>query len=93
MAQISLRKEKINLSYDKNADVLYLSFGTPSNCDIYPITDSDLVRTKPDTNEIIGITIIGFSERYHISPPKRINKKLSSVINLLVDKFNHEYQY
>ncbi len=50
--------------YDKAADVLYISFGKPRPGLTSEVNEGDLVRIDPDTNEIVGITILDFKERY-----------------------------
>jgi len=57
MEKVAISIEKIDLDYDEEADVLYISFGEPREAKdsvedgvIYRITD----------NELIGITITDF---------------------------------
>ncbi len=55
-------RKDVNLLYDSKADVCYLSFGepTPSICE--EVDKGVLVRLKPETGEVTGITIIDFSK-------------------------------
>jgi uncharacterized protein YuzE len=61
-------KKLINLhpiiTYDDIADVLYISFGQPKPGIAKEIKDGDFVRTDPCTDQIVGITIMDFKERY-----------------------------
>ena len=50
--------------YDKTNDVLYISYGEPCQGIATEVSEGDLVRTDPKTDEIVGITIIDFKERY-----------------------------
>ncbi len=58
-------KEKLTFSYDPEADVLYASVGSPRNG--VSIEDEDgeglVVRIDPETEEVIGITVIDFLRR------------------------------
>jgi len=51
------------VDYDKEADVLYLSFRKPQNAQKTVETDDDiLIRT--DGNEIVGLTILNAGSRH-----------------------------
>ncbi len=58
METIVLRPEKINVDYDKESDVLYISVGKPKEADdtLEP-QEGILVRTR--RGELVGITIVG----------------------------------
>lgn len=59
---IKLPAEHIWVDYDKEADVLYLSFRKPQRVKRTVETDDDvLIRT--DGDEIVGITILNASTR------------------------------
>jgi uncharacterized protein YuzE len=49
--------------YDAEADVLYLSFGEPEEAEGIDVGEGMIVRMNPQTNEVVGITIIGFSRK------------------------------
>lgn len=54
--------DKIDLLYDKERDVLYISFGPPQEADESELLENDvLVRYKGD--RVIGLTVLGFSKR------------------------------
>ncbi len=58
-----MKKEKITIDYDKEADTLYLSFGAP----VEAITEEKGnvgIRINEKTNEIVGITVIGFLKNF-----------------------------
>jgi len=54
----------MNLDYDEAADVLYISFGKPRPAVGQEVVPGDIMRYDCCTNEIVGITLIGFKERY-----------------------------
>lgn len=60
-----MRKNKyLNLYYDKEADVLYFSKGTPSSKDVSDeVADEVVMRRNPDSREITGFTILNFSKK------------------------------
>jgi uncharacterized protein YuzE len=55
---IAEKKKKINWDYDADADVLYISFGNPKNAEGVDIGEGTIIRIEPQSNEIIGITIL-----------------------------------
>jgi len=58
------KKDTLDLFYDKEADVLYVSKGKPSIKDISTETEDEIVvRKNPKTGEVRGFTIINFSKR------------------------------
>jgi uncharacterized protein YuzE len=80
---ISEKKNKIKWDYDAEADVLYISFGNPKNAEGVDIGEGTIIRIQPDTNEIIGVTILSPLHRTLSSltgkPPLIRKKKKSSV--------------
>jgi len=59
---------ELMLGYDREADVLYLSFGEPQRGMEYTEVGNDIVlRVHPQTRRIVGVTIIDFAE--HFSTP------------------------
>ena len=49
-------------SYDREADVLYLSFKKPSHADDSVLTDDDVI-VRYEGTEVVGITILHASQR------------------------------
>ena len=57
-------KKKLNIYYDKGADVLYVSDGKPSARDeTFETEDEIVVRKNPKTGEVKGFTILHFLKR------------------------------
>lgn len=52
----------VNSSYDKDADVLYVSFGEPQPSEVMDTGEDLLIRFDPQTGEITGFTVLNFSE-------------------------------
>jgi uncharacterized protein YuzE len=56
-----LSSESVSFSYDKDADVMYISFGSPKACRSTEV--EAVVRVDPNTNQLNGITIINFKRK------------------------------
>ncbi len=52
------------LFYDREADVLYLSIGEPRRAVSREIGDDVLLRVDPETNAVVGLTIMNLSSRF-----------------------------
>ena len=72
MAQLTLSlNESLDGSYDEEADVLYISIGKPKPSIGIDIGSGLTVFYDEETNEIVGITIIGIRENasHELSQP------------------------
>jgi uncharacterized protein YuzE len=66
--QVRLARERIDVEYDEIGDALYIAFSPDTIADDSELTDNDvLVRYKG--KEIIGLTILHFSERQKRQSP------------------------
>lgn len=55
--------EKLDIFYDKKADVLYISFGKkPKEADDSELTDNDIIVRRAK-GKIVGLTVLSFSKR------------------------------
>ena len=62
MEKVAISLEKIELDYDNEADVLYISFGKPREAkDSVEVEDGIIYRIAD--NEVVGITITDFKAR------------------------------
>lgn len=57
-------RRQLRLSYDKAADVLYVSFGAPQEAVSEETGDGMLLRRHPATGEVVGVTILDFEKRF-----------------------------
>jgi len=64
MDKNKLGKAKLTLSYDEDVDVLYVSFGEPKAAISVEVNDGELIRIDPYTDDIVGVTIMDFKQRY-----------------------------
>jgi len=51
------------IHYDAEADVLYISFGEFKSAEGLDIGDGTILRIDPETEEVVGLTILDFSKR------------------------------
>jgi uncharacterized protein YuzE len=80
---ISEKKNKIKWHYDAEADVLYISFGNPKIAESIDIGEGTIIRIQPDTQEIIGVTILNPLNRTLTSlmqKPPSVGKKRTSAV-------------
>jgi uncharacterized protein YuzE len=66
MAEKELLELKIN--YDPRADVLYCSFGDPRDAISVETGGGMVVRLDPETEDVLGITVLDFSKRFQEHP-------------------------
>lgn len=69
--------QKIRISYDREADVMYLSFGEPVKAESEEIEEGVFARFDPKSKKLVGITIINFSKKFgsvprEIAVPERL---------------------
>jgi uncharacterized protein YuzE len=57
------KSDLMQIAYDQEADVLYLSVGAPRRAISREAGDDVLLRVDPDSGEIVGLTILNLSTR------------------------------
>ena len=50
------------MTYDKDADVLYINFKKPSHADDSELTEEDII-IRYEKGEVVGITVLNASRR------------------------------
>ena len=65
------KKENLDWDYDEEADVLYISITKPQKAIGIDAGQGIIVRFREETKEIVGLTIIGFKERFLKAMSKR----------------------
>ena len=58
------KKENLDWDYDEEADVLYISIGKPQKAIGVDVGGGIVVRYQENNKEVVGLTIIGFKERF-----------------------------
>jgi len=54
--------KRMRISYDKEGDILDVSLGEPGAAISKEIDDDFFVRLNPDTDEILGFSVINFEK-------------------------------
>jgi uncharacterized protein YuzE len=56
--------QKINFSYDEDADVMYFFVGRPRRARTVEVGDDFILRLEPRTGRVIGLTVVDFSKHF-----------------------------
>ena len=56
--------QALNFLYDHKTDVLSISAGHPVNTDSVPLDEKVILHITPQTQEIVGFSIIDFLKRF-----------------------------
>jgi uncharacterized protein YuzE len=59
---LEIPHRRIWMTYDEEADVLYINFKKPSHADDSELTDDDII-VRYEKEQIVGITILNASKR------------------------------
>ena len=59
---LKFQQNNIWLSYDEEADVLYLNFKKPSHADDSELLDNDVI-VRYEEDEIVGLTVMNASKK------------------------------
>ena len=54
----------VETSYDRDCDVLYLSIGEPRPAITRGAQNGLLIRSDPETREVIGLTILHYEAKF-----------------------------
>jgi uncharacterized protein YuzE len=84
---ITEKKNKIKWDYDAEADILYISFGNPTNAEGVDIGEGTIIRIQPDSKEIIGVTIINPLHRTltSLTQKKQLTRKRKTITKNLAE--------
>ena len=58
--------ENIKFYYDRESDVMYFSLGMPKKAKTLEIADDFILRLSPETQEVVGLTIVDFSKHFSL---------------------------
>jgi uncharacterized protein YuzE len=86
---ISLSKKNVQLSYDEEADVLYLNFKKPSHADDSELMENDII-VRYESEDVVGVTVMNASKKL---PTLRLHDlstsmKTSEAFNTLLDNLS-----
>lgn len=62
--RLGVQESHLRIFYDRKGDVLYISVGSPREAISKETGDDILIRMDPTTQEIVGFTILNFTERF-----------------------------
>jgi uncharacterized protein YuzE len=71
---------ELKMSYDRDADVLYCSFGEPQEAISVEADEGIIVRHNPETNEVVGYTVVNFFKRFADRPNKSVSVPLAEAV-------------
>lgn len=91
----TINSPDLRISYDSSADVLYVSFGPSRPGIAMEVDDGDFVRVDPYSDEVVGVTILDFLERFESSEVKDIKASAPLIISNILKEFqsNQEARY
>ena len=81
MSDAKQKNDQLTVSYDKDADVLYITEGAPRQTIGETMDDGVIVRRDLKTKEVIGFTIVDFMEHFTNSKPQRLPLRASFSIS------------
>ena len=61
---MSFNKDTLKITYDREVDVLYVTRGNPEYTDYVEYADDVILRFHPETKQLVGFTLIDFSEHF-----------------------------
>jgi len=74
MDKKKILSSKMNYDYDKNADVLYISFGKPKEAICVEKEAGILLRVDPFKDKLVGITVINVKKKLHTLSKQSVEK-------------------
>ena len=64
--------QELKFKYDRDADVLYCSFGEPRPALSVEVSHGVVVRHDPETEEVVGFTVVDFFKRFAERPEEAV---------------------
>lgn len=77
----------LRISYDRSADVLYVSFGPSRPGIAVQVDDGDFVRVDPYSDEVVGVTVLDFFERFEGTVAKDIEASAPLIVSNILRDF------
>jgi hypothetical protein len=69
----------IEINYDPKNDVMYCSFGKPTDAISVERSEGVFARLDPETNKVVGLTIVNFLRRFEQHPGENVSLSLAAV--------------
>ena len=70
---------ELKMKYDAKGDVLYFSLGDAREAISSEVEDGVIIRTDPQTDEVVGIAVIDLSKRFTDHPDKVLSLPFSQL--------------
>lgn len=85
---MTLKKLKnLEINYHQEDDIFHISFGkTPSDISI-EIQEGNFVRIDPQTDDVVGITLLNFNKRFMPSPSKTLKESEKTTVSKILNDF------
>jgi uncharacterized protein YuzE len=77
---------ELQMNYDPQGDVLYCSFGSPREAIGVETEEGIIVRLDPETEDVIGITIVDLSKRFQKHPGNILSFPIKRALRLSADR-------
>ena len=77
----------IDVDYDEESDVLYISLGKPRPGIVLEDDNGRLIRIDPKTNEMIGITLLDLKEHYALTSIEDIQEVAKNIVQETANNF------
>ena len=61
---MNFNKDTLKITYDREVNGLYVTRGNPEYTDYVKYTDDIILRFHPETKQLVGFTLIDFSEHF-----------------------------
>lgn len=87
MDQKTIDHSDFKINYDDSVDVLYVSFGELRSGLAIEINVGDFVRVDPYTDEVVGVTLLDFHERFIASASITIEESAQRIVPQILEKF------
>jgi uncharacterized protein YuzE len=84
--------DEVEVSYDADSDVLYLSLGEPRPAITRGEKDGLLVRTDPQTDQVVGLTVLDYEKKFRQLDDVSWDEK-QSLPNEIVDFLKRRPQF
>ena len=72
--------KELKIKYDRAVDVLYCSFGDPKPALSVEQHNGVVIRLDPDTEEVVGVTVVDFFKRFADHPEETVNVPLAAAV-------------
>lgn len=82
-----IKNQRYQTDYDKETDVLYISFGKPKKAIGIEVDQGNVVRVDPFSESVVGITIVDFSYKYG-ERSESIEEMAQDIVSEMLNKFS-----